>query len=134
MLARNKQSGITFLGFLFACALVIFFVYLGMRLWPIYNEKIKVDKALETVAARDDVATLNRNGLGKYILRSFEVEDVDQFERMSDMKDIFTVKRIKGKKQRLMRMAYEIRRPVVGNKLDVVYKYDKSIVIEGTGE
>ena len=134
MLNRKKQSGITFIGFLMACSLVIFFAYLGMRLWPILNEKMKVDQAMENLASREDVATLNRNGLGKYMLRHFEVEDVDQFEKMADLKDIFTVQKIKGKKKRLMQMAYEIRRPVIGEKMDVIYKYNKSIVIDGTGE
>ncbi len=133
MLMKNKQGGITFLGFLFACALVIFFAYLGMRLWPLFNEKIKVDQALENIAAREDIAKLSKGKIINYLLRHFEVEDVDQFERPSDLKDIFSVKKIKGKKKRLMRMAYEIRRPILSN-LDVVYKYDKSIVIDGTGE
>ena len=130
----QKQSGITFIGFLIACSLVIFFAYLGMRLWPIVNEKMKVDQSMENISVRDDVATLNRNGLGKYMLRNFEVEDVDQFERMADLKDIFTVQKIKGKKKRLMQMTYEIRRPVIGEKLDVIYKYHKSIIIDGTGD
>ncbi len=131
---RKKQNGITFIGFLMVCALVIFFAYLGMRLWPILNEKMKVDQSMENLAAREDVATSSRTKLGTYMLRHFEVEDVDQFERMSDLKDIFTIQKIKGKKKRLMQMAYEIRRPIIGEKLDVIYKYNKSIIIEGTGE
>ncbi len=134
MINRKRQNGITFLGFLFACSLVIFFAFLGMRLWPILNEKMKVDQALENIAAREDVATLNKRGIVKYLLRHFEVEDVDQFERQSDVKDIFTVKKIKGKKKRLMQMKYEIRRPILTDKLDVIYKYNKSMIIDGTGE
>ncbi len=134
MINKKKQEGVTLIGFLIGCSILLFFLYLGMRLWPILNEKIKVDQAMENLSLRDDVATLNRNGLGKYMLRHFEVEDVDQFERMSDLKDIFTIQKIKGKKKRLMQMAYEIRRPVLGEKLDVVYMYHKSIIIEGTGE
>ena len=130
---RKKQSGITFIGFLMVCSLVLFFAYLGMRLWPILNEKMKVDQAMENLAAREDVATLSRVKLGRYMLRHFEVEDVDQFEKMADLKDIFTVKKIKGKQKRLMQMVYEIRRPVVSEKMDVIYKYNKSIVIDGTG-
>jgi len=133
-LNRKNQSGITFIGFLIVCSLLIFFAFLGMRLWPILNEKIKVDQAMENLKTREDVATLSRNGLGKYMLRHFEVEDVDQFERMADLKDIFIVQKIKGKKKRLMQMVYEIRRPVVDGKFDVVYKYNKSLVIDGTGE
>lgn len=129
----NKQEGLTFIGFLFACALVAFFAYLAMRLWPLYNEKLKVDQALESVAKRDDIQTLNTAALGKYILRHFEIEDVDQFSTLQNMKGIFTVTRVKGKNQRLMGMKYEIRRPLIAN-LDIVMKYDKTVVIEGTGE
>ncbi len=132
MLAKNKQKGVTFLGFLIVCGLMIFFAYLGMRLWPVYNEKIKIDGALETVAARPDIATLSKNKIGDYILGSFAVEDVDQFATLKDMKDVFSVKKIKGKKKRIVRMAYEIRRPLFSN-LDVIMKYDKSLEIDGTG-
>ncbi|MFK8068999.1 MAG: DUF4845 domain-containing protein [Gammaproteobacteria bacterium] len=133
MLTKNKQKGVTFLGFLIVCGLLIFFAYLGMRLWPVYNEKLKVDGAMETVAARADISKLSKNKIGSYILRTFSVEDVDQFATLKDMKDVFSVKRIKGKKKRLLRMAYDIRRPVISN-LDVVMKYDKSIEIDGTGQ
>jgi len=51
---------------------------------------------------------------------------------MADLKDVFSVKRIKGKKKRLMGMTYEIRRPIIG-ELDVIYKYSKNIIIDGTG-
>ncbi len=134
MIYKNKQSGVTFLGFLMVCAVLIFFAFLGMRMWPLYNEKIKVDQALENIAARDDVENISKGKIVNYILRHFEVEDVDQFERPQDLKDIFTVERIKGKKKRLMRMNYEIRRSILDGKLDIVYIYDKSLEIKGVGE
>lgn len=133
MMTKKKQSGVTFIGFILACGIVIFFAFLAMRLWPLINEKMKVDNALNNVAARDDIASLSKKRIGKYILGSFAVEDVDQFETLKDMKDVFSVKKIKGKKKRLMQMAYEIRRPLISN-LDVVMKYDKKIEIAGTGQ
>jgi hypothetical protein len=132
-LNRNKQKGITFLGFLIACAVVGSFAYLAMRFWPLLNEKLKVDQAMESVAARPDISKLNKAGIGKYILRSFEVDDVDQFSTMRDMQDVFSVQKIKGQKKRMMTMAYEIRRPLISN-LDVVMNYNKTIEIDGTGE
>lgn len=132
-LNRNKQKGITFLGFLIGCAVVGSFAYLGMRFWPLLNEKLKVDQAMHTVAARPDISNLNKADIGKYILRTFEIEDVDQFSTMKDMKDVFSVQKIKGQKKRIITMAYEIRRPLIAN-LDVVMNYNKSIEIDGTGE
>lgn len=133
MLTKKKQGGITFIGFIIVCGVLIFFAFLAMRLWPLINEKMKVDNALENVARRDDIANLSKKRIGGYILGSFAVEDVDQFETMKDMKDVFSVKKIKGKKKRLMQMAYEIRRPLISN-LDVVMKYDKKIEIDGSGQ
>lgn len=133
MMTKKKQSGVTFIGFILICGIVIFFAFLAMRLWPLINEKMKVDNALNNVAARNDIASLSKKRIGKYILGSFAVEDVDQFETLKDMKDVFSVKKIKGKKKRLMQMAYEIRRPLISN-LDVVMKYDKKIEIAGTGQ
>lgn len=133
MIYKNKQAGVTFIGFLMMCVLLIFFAFLGMRAWPLYNEKIKVDQALESVAARDDIEQLTKVRIISYMLRHFEIDDVDQFGSRKDMKDIFTVERIKGKKKRLMRMNYEIRRSIIDGKLDIVYIYDKSIEIKGAG-
>lgn len=133
MIYRTKQQGVTFIGFLMMCVLLMFFAFLGMRMWPIVNEKIKIDQALENIAARDNIDTLTTSAIVKDMLKFFEIEDVDQFERSSDLKDIFTLERIKGKKMRLMRMNYEIRRPILEGKLDVIYHYDKSIEIKGLG-
>lgn len=132
MKQSQDQQGVTFIGFLFFCALFIFFAYIGMRLWPIYNEKIKVDNALDSVAARADVATMNTAAIGKSILRTFEVEDVDQFSKLSDLKGIFNVQRVKGKNERVLSMAYEIRRPLIAD-FDIILNYNKSMVIPGTG-
>lgn len=132
MKQSQDQQGVTFIGFLFFCALFIFFAYIGMRLWPIYNEKIKVDNALNSVAERADIAKLNTAAIGKYILRSFEVEDVDQFGTLSDLKGILNIQRIKGENERVMSMAYEIRRPLIAD-FDIILNYNKSMVIPGTG-
>ncbi len=131
-IGSQNQRGITFIGFLLVCSLLVFFAYIGMRLWPIYNEKIKVDNALDSLSQRSDIAQMNTASIGKNLLRFFEVEDVDQFSTLSDMKGIFSVTRVKGKNERMMGMTYEIRRPLIAD-FDIVLKYDKSLIIPGTG-
>ena len=125
MLRMRRERGITFLGFLFAAALVAFFALLGMKLFPLYMESLSVWQGMKEVAARPDIQKLNTREIYKYVLRNYEVQDVDFFTR-ENIHKYLKVERAKGKKGRVLHMTYESRRPLFGN-LDIVLKFDKSI-------
>ncbi len=127
MLRMRRERGITFLGFLFAAALVAFFALVGMKLFPLYMESLNVWQGMKEVAARPDIQRLNTREIHKYLLRNYEVQDVDFLTRENIRKHA-KVERCKQKKCRLLHMTYESRRPLFGN-LDIVLKFDKSIEI-----
>ena len=66
------------------------------------------------------------------LLRRFEIDDVDRFTE-HNIKDHLVIKPNEDGKGRTLTMAYEARGPLLGN-LDVVLKFDKSILIPGTGQ
>ena len=47
---NRKQSGMTMLGFLITLAVVMFFLYCGMKIVPMYTEFYSVKKALASIA------------------------------------------------------------------------------------
>jgi Tfp pilus assembly major pilin PilA len=48
---KNKQSGITLIGFLFLLAIVAFFGFMAMKLIPAYTEFMGVSKAMTQITA-----------------------------------------------------------------------------------
>ena len=121
MTARTRQRGITLSGLLMACA-VLGVVALGfMRLWPLYNEKMKVDQAMDHLAAMPDAARMTKAEVVSAIMRQFDVNDVDRFDMVSLAK-VITVGKKKGSNDKVVMMEYEIRSPLFSN-LDVVMNY-----------
>ncbi len=125
----KRQQGMTFLGWLIVLALLAFFTTLILRLFPLYNEAFKVSQSLKAVASQPDIARKDTAAIRKFVMRNFEVQDVDRFDRNS-IKNVLKVHKIKGSKNRLITMKYEIRGPLLAN-LDVVLNYEDNIEIPG---
>jgi len=125
-----RQRGITLSGLIYVCIIVAGILVTFMKLFPLYNEKTKVDLALEKVASQSEAERLSKAQIVKLIGRQFEVSDVDRW-RMADFAKILQVKKDKKGKGKTMSLAYEIRGPFFG-ELDVVLKYNKVLKLGET--
>jgi len=96
-----------------------------MKLFPLYNEKMKVDFALEKVAGTAGSARLSKSEVVKAVLKQFEVSDVDRFGR-KNLTKILKIEKKKGSTAKILSMAYEIRSPFFAD-LDLILKYNKAI-------
>lgn len=128
----NRQSGLTFVSFIIAAALVAFVALVLLKLFPLYNESFKVKSAMASVAERNDVGELSAADIRELMLRNFEVQDVDDFTA-ANMREHLTVGRAPDGRGRLLTFQYERRAPLFGN-LDVVLKFDESKPIAGVAE
>ena len=115
---KRKQSGLSLVGFLVVLAVVGFAAYVGMKLFPMYQEYYSVQSAMKGLANEPGVADMDPHKVQDLFFRRLYInysENVKpqnvKFERMEG-----------GWK---MRVNYEVRRPLVGN-LDVVGKFDKT--------
>ncbi len=52
---NRKHSGMTMIGFLITLSVVMFFVYCGMKIVPMYTEYYAVKKALAGIAAEPEI-------------------------------------------------------------------------------
>ena len=114
---KHKQSGLSLVGFVVVLALVGFAAYIGMKLFPMYQEYYAVQSAMKGLANEPGVADMD----------PAKVQDL--FFRRLDINYSESVKPQNVKFERMeggwkMRVNYEVRRPLVGN-LDVVGKFDK---------
>jgi hypothetical protein len=125
MTLNRSQAGITLSGLIVGC-IVLGTIALGiMKLWPVYNEKIKVDQAMDRLAAEPDGARMTKQEMVRALMRQFDVNDVDRFDTPGLTK-VLTVGKKRGSPNKLVVLAYEIRAPLVSN-LDVVMNYNKVI-------
>ncbi|MCG3202468.1 MAG: hypothetical protein NFCOHLIN_02351 [Gammaproteobacteria bacterium] len=124
----HRQRGLSLWELLFYGVLIGVSALVVIKLLPLYMEKFKVEKAMQSIATQPDIRTLEESDMKNRLLRHFEIEDVDKFSRQEDLKKIFTVTKNKDNEGRTMSMKYEIRAPFLG-ALDVVLKVDKQIAI-----
>ena len=115
----KKQSGMSLIGFVFVLAMVIFISYLGMRIVPMYMEYYSVVNAMDGVAAERGSANLSPYDIRVKILNRLYVSYSENVKE-SHIKLNRTIGGMN------LRIAYEVRTPVMGN-LDVVAKFDRSV-------
>ena len=114
---KYKQSGMTLTSFLMVLAVVGFALYVGMKLFPMYQEFYAVKAAMKSLAAEStgdmDPARATES----------------LFKRL-DMNYSESVKRDNVKFERIdagwrMNVNYEVRRKLIGN-LDIVGNFSNS--------
>lgn len=118
---KRKQSGLTFIGFVIVLAVAGLFIYVGMKLVPMYTEFYAVKKALASLANEDNIANKSAGEVEKMF-----------FKRLY-MSYALTVKNEHVKVERretswIVIVDYENRRPLIAN-LDVVGKFHAEKVL-----
>ena len=118
---KRNQSGLTFIGFVIVLAVAGLFIYVGMKLVPMYTEFYAVKKALASLANEDGIANKSAGEVEKMF-----------FKRLY-MSYALTVKNDNVKVERretswIVIVDYENRRPLIAN-LDVVGKFHAEKVL-----
>ena len=115
----HKQKGLTIIGFVMVLSLVIFTLFLGMRIAPIYLEYYSVVTAMNGVAAERGSARYRPFDIRVKVLNrlyvSYSAENVKE--------EHIKVLRRNGVQ---LRVVYEVRQPMIGN-LDVVASFDRMV-------
>ena len=115
----NKQGGMTLIGFIIVLSFVIFLSYIGMKIGPIYMEYYSVVSAMNGVASERGSARYSPFDIRVKVLNRLYVSySADNVKENN-------IKIVRGNGVNL-RIAYEVRKPVIGN-LDVVATFDRSV-------
>ena len=70
---NRKQSGMTMLGFLITLAVVMFFLYCGMKIVPMYTEFYSVKKALAGMASEPGLADSSKEKIRDLFMRRLDM-------------------------------------------------------------
>ncbi|MGR8920269.1 MAG: DUF4845 domain-containing protein [Gammaproteobacteria bacterium] len=121
---RHKQLGVTLSGLIMACIVIGGAALVGMKLWPIYNEKLKVDAAMQKLANSPEGSRMNARAMAVVLQKQFDVNDVEPVDPRQLYKYLKIVKRKGGDKE--VTLAYEIRQPFFSN-LDIIMNYASTV-------
>lgn len=119
----KRQRGITLIGFLIVLSVAGFFIYIGMKLLPVYTEYYSVVSAMKGVAEEPGIANRDPGAIRELFRRRFEIGYVESVrpENIRILRD--------GTGPRL-EVTYEVRRPLMFN-LDFVAKFEKTVDMGG---
>jgi hypothetical protein len=111
---RYRQSGLSLIGFIFVLMLVLFFVYIGIKLVPIYINHMSVVSDLKAVAEEPGSANLPASTIRRNLAKRFQISFVDHIEA----RDV-TVER--SNPPRLV-AEYNVEEHLIGN-IDVIVRF-----------
>ena len=122
----RSQRGITLIGFVFVLAVVGLFAYVGMKVFPIYEQFFSVRSAMKGVSSEPGVADMDPAKIKDLFFRRLYVNYADE-----DLKPE-NVKIDHADRGYTMTVNYEVRRPLIAD-LDIVGKFNESHALTGGG-
>ena len=109
---RRTQSGMTLLGFILILAVAGVFIYVGMKVVPMYSEYYSVKESLKGLSLEPGINNASPDHIRAAFFRRLYVNYSENVKE-SDVK----IERMEGGWK--MKVKYEVRRPLISN-LDVV--------------
>ena len=129
---KNKQYGIGFLGWSSLIGILAFFVLIGLRLFPLYGEKLTVISTMESIASRPDIKKLSTTKIREYFRKNIEVSSSStRFSTGPALKKLVQVETDKKTKKRYLHVAYEGRNKFVKD-LEFLLLFDQKIELGGS--
>jgi Tfp pilus assembly major pilin PilA len=118
---KRTQRGMTLIGFILVLAVAGVFIYMGMKLVPMYSEYYSVKKAMEQMSQDSGMANYDAAKIKDLFTRRMDTS----YSENVKAENVTLVRRDSGW---LMTVEYEVRRPLIGN-IDVVghFKAEKDI-------
>lgn len=128
---RNKQYGIGFLGWSSILGVLAFAVLLGLRIFPLYNEKFTVIAAMNSVANQPNAAKMSSSDVRKYFQRNMELANTTRFTDKTT-KDLAKVETDKKTKKRYLHVVYEGRNEFIKD-IKLLIEFDHRVELGGSG-
>lgn len=115
----RKQKGLSIVGFLIVLSLIVFTVFIGIRITPIYLEYYSVVSAMNGIASERGSAQYTPFDLRRKMLDRLYLSYTSGQIKEEHIKILR-----RGGVQ--LRVTYEVRKPLIGN-LDVVARFDRMV-------
>ena len=117
----RKQKGLTLIGFGIVLVMILFFVYTGMRVVPMYLEYNALLGALKTIQNDPGAAEMPPDKIRNRIMNSLWVSYASNNIKRENIR----ISRSEGVR---VRVAYEVRKPWIGN-MELLAHFDKEVIL-----
>lgn len=118
MRSLGRQRGMTFTSIAFLIGIGIVALVIGMKLVPVYLEYNTVKTVFEEVAAEPGGVKKAQNDIWRSLQRRFNVNSIDTIK----LEHVEIEKHATGAR---LNLAYEVRKPMLGN-VDAVVVFKRS--------
>jgi len=115
---KRTQGGMTLLGFIICLAVAGVFIYVGMKVIPMYSEYFSVKKSMDGLALEPGINNASPDKIRNLFFRRLYVNYSENVKQ-----DNVKIERMPGGWK--MTVKYEVRRPLISN-LDVVGNFEAS--------
>ncbi|MCX7556729.1 DUF4845 domain-containing protein [Xanthomonadaceae bacterium JHOS43] len=122
MKSVQKQSGLTLMSFLIVLVVAGFFIFVGMKLFPVYSEYYSVVSNMKGLAEEPGVKQLSPEQVRERLRKRFDISYIDSVKPHHI--------KIERKDGYQLTIAYEVRRNLMYN-LDFVAVFDKTVELGG---
>ena len=122
----SSQEGFGLFSLLVVLPALLFVLLIGMKCYPIFLEKIKVDQILSSAESKSFEAGMNIRKFALYLETQFQLDGVNQLRRKS-IEKLLSVKKTNFGSQYTLNYPIEIR---LFEDLSVVYEYKKSVTLK----
>jgi hypothetical protein len=112
---KRTQKGITLIGFVITLAVAGMFVYMGMKVIPMYSEYYAVKQAVNGLGDEPGIASMDSQKIRDLFFRRLYVSYAENVKTEN-------VKLTRKEAGWMMVVDYEVRRPLIAN-LDVVGRF-----------
>jgi hypothetical protein len=109
---KRTQSGMTLIGFVIVLAVAGVFIYMGMKLVPMYSEYFAVKEALKELSKEAGIAQKDPSSIKDLFFRRLYISYAENVKPEN-------VKIARKDAGYTMTVDYEVRRPLIAN-IDVV--------------
>ncbi|BDU17225.1 DUF4845 domain-containing protein [Lysobacter auxotrophicus] len=121
---KRTQSGMTLIGFIIVLAVVGVFIYMGMKVIPMYSEYFAVKQALKQMSQEAGISQQDPKRIKDNFFARLYVSYADNV-KPSD------VKLARKEAGYVMTVDYEVRRPLIAN-FDIVGHFNAEQVLSRT--
>lgn len=118
----STQSGLTLMSFLIVLVVVGFFIFVGMKLFPVYTEYYSVVSNMKGLAEEPGVKQLSPEQIRERLRKRFDISYIESVKPHNI--------KIERKDGYHLTIAYEVRRNLMYN-LDFVAVFDKTVELGG---
>lgn len=92
----DRQRGITALGLLFVFIVLAFVGYVGLKMFPVYMESLKIDNSMQGLIEDPSVSEMSKLEIMKSLIRRFDINEVDRITERN-YADYMTIQKARNK-------------------------------------